>query len=202
MGNIFYLLGKSASGKDSIYRKLMENKKLNLHPVVMYTTRPMRNGETEGVEYHFINDEKFYLLKEEGKLIEYREYQTIHGVWRYMTVNDGQIKLKNCSFLMIGTLESYVNMVKYFGKDVLVPIYIELDDGIRLIRAVNREKNQIEPRYAELCRRFLADEEDFSKDKLEAAGIEKKYCNEDFEECVNQIISTISEKQKVEDVFS
>ena len=45
MRYIFYITGKSASGKDSIYKALLEDKELRLNPMVLYTTRPMRDGE-------------------------------------------------------------------------------------------------------------------------------------------------------------
>lgn len=58
---------------------------------------------------------------------------------------------------MIGTLESYEKMREYYGADSLVPLYIEVEDGERLLRAVKREQMQEQPKYQELCRRFLAD---------------------------------------------
>lgn len=196
MGKIFYLLGKSASGKDSIYHALMDSG-LGLKPVVLYSTRPMRDGEAEGVEYHFISDAQFYSLKEAGKLIEYREYQTMHGIWRYMTVDDGQIDLKKDSFLMIGTLESYEKTLVYMGSENIFPIYLTLDDGERLMRALLREKQQHHPKYAELCRRFLADEADFAPDKLQACKIERHFQNEDFSMCLKEVIAYIKEQLRV-----
>ena len=59
MGKIVYLLGRSSSGKDTIYKKIMEQKEIAFHTVVLYTTRPIRDGETEGVEYHFTDEEGF-----------------------------------------------------------------------------------------------------------------------------------------------
>ena len=53
MSKIFFVLGKSCSGKDTIFQSLKENKQLNLKTVVGYTTRPMRAGEKEGVEYYY-----------------------------------------------------------------------------------------------------------------------------------------------------
>ena len=50
MGKIFYIMGKSASGKDTIYKELIE-KMPKFHSIVPYTTRPMREGEKDGVEY-------------------------------------------------------------------------------------------------------------------------------------------------------
>ena len=53
MGKIFYIMGKSSSGKDTIYSRLLQDSELGLSRIVLYTTRPMREGETEGKEYHF-----------------------------------------------------------------------------------------------------------------------------------------------------
>ena len=66
-----------------------------------------------------------------------------------------------------------------------------MEDGLRLRRALEREALQREPGYAELCRRFLADTEDFSEEKLQAAGIKKRFFNEDLEQTKREIISYI-----------
>lgn len=187
MGRIFYLMGKSASGKDTIYKKLRELCP-ELRSVVLYTTRPMRDGETDGVEYYFITPEELERFQKKGKIIEVRTYQTVHGPWSYATVDDGKIDLEHGNYLVIGTLESYVKMRDYYGTDVMEPLYVTVDDGVRLERALARERLQKEPKYAELCRRFLADEEDFSEEKRENCGIEKIYRNDDLETCVKEIM--------------
>ncbi len=190
MGKIFYLIGKSGSGKDSIYKELMDMG-LGLKPVVLYTTRPMRDGETEGVEYHFIDDAEFERLRDADRLIEYREYNTVHGIWRYMTVDDGQIDVSRDSFLMIGTLESYEKMLARFGSEALCPVYLTVDDGERLMRALIRERQQKSPKYAELCRRYLADEKDFSPERLAECHIDRSFKNDDFKRCLNEVADYI-----------
>ena len=140
MGKIFYIMGKSASGKDSIYRMLLQKKELNLKRIIPYTTRPARNGEEQGREYYFVDEERYRELREEGKLIESRAYETVHGVWIYFTADDGQIDLKRSNFLAIGTLESYQKMRDYFGSESICPIYVEVEDGERLMRALIRER--------------------------------------------------------------
>ena len=167
MGKIYCIMGKSASGKDTIYKELLKQDKVKLQTLVTYTTRPIREGEKDGVEYFFSNEEELEKLISNHKVIEIREYHTMHGVWKYFTVDDSRLDLENHSYIFIGTLESFLKLRDYYGKEVLVPIYINLDDGLRLSRALMREQQQEKPRYAELCRRYLADEEDFSKDKLE-----------------------------------
>lgn len=190
MGKIYYVMGKSASGKDTIYNKLYESCP-KMKKVIIYTTRPKREDEKEGVEYHFVSEEKLMEFERANKLIEKRVYHTVHGSWSYATVDDGQIKLGHRNYLIIGTLESYLKILDYFGKDQVYPIYIQLDPGIRLQRALNRENMQSEPKYAEMCRRFLADEHDFSEEKLKEAEIEKRYINEDLHKCLEEIKADI-----------
>lgn len=192
MGKIFYLMGKSASGKDTIYKKVKEQLP-ELKTIVIYTTRPIREGEQDGVEYYFVDDEKLNKLQQAGKVIELREYNTVHGIWKYFTADDGQFD-RDDYLIAIGTLESYVQLKRYFGEEKLIPIYIEVEDGLRLERALSRERKQSEPKYEELCRRFLADSADFSVDKLNEAGITQKYFNVDIDKCIHEIVLGIREK--------
>ena len=91
MNEIVFIMGKSASGKDRIYRELSEDKALGLNKITMYTTRPLRSGEAEGREYHFVDDDTAKRLENENKIIEIRCYDTVFGVWKYFTADDGQI---------------------------------------------------------------------------------------------------------------
>jgi len=193
MGKLFCLMGKSSSGKDSIYRKLRENETLGLKKVTSYTTRPIREGEIEGEQYHFVSTEKAIEMEKNGQIMEQRIYQTIHGPWRYFTADDGQINLEDSDYIMIGTLEAYVQIKKYYPEGKVVPIYIEVDDGERLQRALDREKLEENPRYAEMCRRFLADAEDFSEEKIAEAKIERRFENNDFDATVRNVEDYVRE---------
>ena len=170
MGKIFYLMGKSSSGKDTIYKELLQGFP-KMKRIVLYTTRPRREGECDGVEYFFTDEEKLQQFRKQGQLIEERSYHTQYGVWSYFTADDGQINLRQEDYLVIGTLESYRAMKEYFGAESLVPLYIEVEDGERLQRALLREREQEKPKYEEMCRRFLADQEDFSEENIREAGI-------------------------------
>ena len=188
MGRIYYLLGKSATGKDTLYKEILKRRP-KLRTVTMYTTRPIREGETDGVEYFFTDREELERQLASGKVIESRTYQTIAGPWTYYTVDDGQFNVADDeSCLMIGTLESYEKMCTYFESGKMVPVYIEVPDGIRLLRDVKREENQKKPNYREVCRRYLADEKDFSEENLEHLGVTKRYQNTDMEICVEEIL--------------
>lgn len=186
MGKIFYIMGKSSSGKDTIYKKLSERMP-ELQRIVPYTTRPIRDGEQEGVEYHFVGEDRLREMQEAGRVIEVRAYNTKCGVWTYFTADDGQIDLEKKDYLVIGTLESFRALKEYFGEEQIVPIYIEVDDGLRLSRALERERREKEPRYEEMCRRFLADSADFSEENLRRAGIWKRFVNMELERCLEEI---------------
>lgn len=187
MGKMICLMGKSSTGKDTIYKKLLEARELELHTLVPYTTRPLRDGEMDGVEYHFTDEEGFLKLQSQGKVIEARSYDTYYGMWRYFTVDDGCINLVERNYLMIGTLEAFCKMRDVFGADQVIPLLVEVDDGERLQRALDRERAQDQPRYEEMCRRFLADSEDYSQEKMEQAKIERSFRNENLSHCLEEI---------------
>lgn len=190
MGRIYYLMGKSASGKDTISDQLiLKNPRLKKY--VMYTTRPQRYGEVDGKTYHFITLKDLENFSAQGRLIEKRTYQTIEGSWVYATVDDGQMDPENVDILAEGTIESFLKIRSYFGKERVVPLYIEVEDGERLQRALNRERQEKFPAYREMCRRFLADSDDFSKEQLEKAGINKKFENADVLRCVEEILGVM-----------
>ena len=191
MGKIVYLMGKSSSGKDTVYKRLLEQEELSFHTVTLYTTRPVRAGETEGVEYHFTDEAGFQKLLREGKVIEDRIYHTVQGDWRYFTVVKEKGFQEEGNYLMIGTLESYEKVRAYFGGERMIPVFIDLDDGLRLQRALDRERAQEEPQYEEMCRRFLADEQDFCEEKIKAAGIGKRFVNDDLDRCLSEILAYI-----------
>ena len=186
MGKIYYVMGKSATGKDTIYKELLKRHP-EFHTIVPYTTRPIREGEHDGVEYYFVDEKRLKEMQQAGQVIEVRSYNTKCGIWTYFTADDGQIDLEQYDYLMIGTLVPYEAMKRYFGKNVLVPIYIEVEDGERLCRALEREKKQQVPRYAEMCRRFLADEKDFAEDNLQRAEITYRFENADLSDCLTKI---------------
>ena len=195
MGKIFYIMGKSSSGKDSIYRQLEGDQELGLKRLVIYTTRPIRDGEVNGREYFFADENKLKEFRRNGKLIEARTYQTVYGPWTYFTADDGQVSVGNDSYLGIGTLESFVRLREYYGNEVMWPIYIEVEDGERLERALAREKTQEVPKYEEMCRRFLADQNDFSEENILKAGIWKRFVNHYLDECVKEIVNYIKSVQ-------
>ena len=191
MSKIYCIMGKSATGKDTIFKRLLAEEKLNLKKIITYTTRPLREGEKPGEEYFFIDEDEVKRLSDSGLIVELRAYNTVHGIWKYMTVADENIDLQNNDYLVIGTPESYKECLKYFGPEVMVPVLITVPDIVRLQRALDREKKQEHPKLEEMCRRFLSDAEDFSEEKIKEAGIETSFENDDLDECYGRILKTV-----------
>ena len=176
MGKIFFILGRSASGKDKLYKELLQDASLGLKRIVLYTTRPIRAGEVDGETYHFIDAAKLSELRASGKVIEERTYETVAGPWTYLTADEGICKDEN--YVIIGTLESFITIRDYYGVDRVFPIFVRSTEEHLLERALKREKKQEVPNYRELCRRFLADTEDYAEEKIREAGITEVFPND------------------------
>lgn len=156
----------------TIFKRLVKDRELDLKTVVSYTTRPMREGEREGVEYHFVSPQMLRDFREEGRVIECRDYHTVHGLWSYFMVDDGQIDFFGAQdSVIIGTLESYQKIRDFFGKRTCRTDLCLCGRRTSVVEGLEREKQQENPGYAEMCRRFLADTEDFSEEKLRACEI-------------------------------
>lgn len=197
MGKLFYVMGKSSSGKDTIYEEVLSRKELELKPFIMYTTRPIRANETDGIQYYFVTEEQLHRMQEQGKVIELRTYETVFGPWHYFTADGDTVEMEQYHYIALGTLESYEKVKQYYGTDRVVPIYIEVDDDKRLERAIKRERKQASPNYEEVCRRFLADQKDFSEENILNAEISRRFLNnEDREICMDEVAAYIAEMQK------
>ncbi len=196
MGKIYLIMGRSSCGKDSIYKRLLERGNLGLNKIIIYTTRPMRENEKDGVQYFFKSIEELNGLRQQGKIIEERTYDTMYGPWHYFTVDDGQIDLLKGDYLMIGTAQMFVSIRDYFGEDKVVPLMIQVDDGNILRRALKRELKQENPKYDEMCRRFLADKADYAEEKLKEAGIKRTFNNDgEIDKCIEEIENYIRENK-------
>lgn len=186
-GRIFCIIGKSSSGKDTIWSTIKERFfELGIQPIIMYTTRPQRTGETDGVEYNFITAKMLDELQQAGKVVERRDYNTSYGTWSYAIIDDGQIMQNGNYIIKEETPAGYKKMAEHFGAGHVRPLYIYVDDGVRLMRALSREIGQDNPRYDEMCRRYLADAEDF-KD-IDADASIPHFINDNLEKCSKDII--------------
>lgn len=164
MGKIYLIVGKSGSGKDTFYKAALEAYGDLLTPIVPCTTRPMRDGEVDGKNYHFVTEAKLREYMRRGDIIEKREYHTVHGVWTYFTPKFHVDNEKN--YICITTLEGVHGFLRAFPVEMVQVIYLDIEAGERLQRCLTRERGMKSPNYIELCRRYTADETDFDAEHL------------------------------------
>ena len=184
MGRIFCLLGKSAVGKDTMFKQIIRDPSIDIAPIILYTTRPKRSSEVDGIDYHFVSEQVMNSLEREDKIIEKRQYATIHGIWYYFTtkfdIPDGR------HFMTITTPGGYRKLAEKIGKEKMVLVHLKADDRTRLERSILRESRQKQPNYAEVCRRYLADEQDFENADFSDFTLFEIDANSEAICCLNQ----------------
>lgn len=154
-------VGKSGSGKDTFLKKQV---KKGIKPIVSYTTRPMRSGEVDGVDYHFISNEEFNLMIANDKFLEYRVYNTlVNGnpdKWYY---GSPIIDIENDNYVIVLDLTGAKDFIKYYGGENINIVYMCVNDKEREKRARQRGSfNQ-----TEWDRRLVDDNKKFTLEALE-----------------------------------
>lgn len=153
--NLIVLMGKQGSGKTTLCDYMVKN--MGYEKVVTYTTRPMRTGEVDGVDYHFLADEEFENMIKKNQFIENKQYNTINGIWKYGTALD---KLESGhKYILIVTPDGYYSIkerIVEYGCG-LRAIYLNVSDALRLERLAYRGDEN-----AEIKRREQKDNEDFA----------------------------------------
>lgn len=160
---ILCIMGKAGAGKDTIMGKILNLFPEKFVPVVSFTSRPKRENEIDGINYHFISKSNFIEKIKNNSMIEW----TCFNNWYYGTAQESfsKDKINICVCNPEG-----VRHFKKLGFDIM-PIYIDVKDKTRLLRQLEREDN---PNVAEIIRRYSADEKDF-----ENLEYEFKFENED-----------------------
>lgn len=173
------LLGKTASGKDTIVNYLVNN--LGYKKLITYTTRPMRPGEVQNLQYHFISEEDFKKKISHGFFLEYKTYHTEFGDWYYGSAMDDYKKTDDKTVVIL-TPEGYLDLlwkVKNIKHDA---IYIKVDLSELQQRLIKRGDDK---REAE--RRLVHDNKDFEyvEDIVDRVIVNQ---NKTIKEVVNEII--------------
>lgn len=159
---IIILIGESASGKDSICNEMVKN---GFYRIVTHTTRPMRDNETDGIDYHFDTVDEFMSLVHNDSIIEYRTYDTVFGRWYYGSCAEN-INLNKHDYVIVLTPEGANSFIKYFGAENCIVFYIYAPLYLRKKRAKERGNFKID----EWERRCITDKEDFSEEKVFAVA--------------------------------
>ncbi|MDR0249234.1 MAG: guanylate kinase [Oscillospiraceae bacterium] len=187
---LFCVCGKSCTGKDTLCELLLADEALRLHRLTLHTTRPIRAGEADGKAYHFVTAEQMEDLGRERGFVERREYLTVHGAWVYATLRGGALDEPG-ALICVATPAALRSYIRTFGGARVCPLYVETPDKERLLRAVERESRADAPSYGEVCRRYLADEADFSPQALADCGIKKRYLHADTDVCAREMREAI-----------
>lgn len=151
MYKIIAIIGESGTGKDTLQRQLCEKEKLN--GIVSTTTRPAREGEIDGENYHFTTDNEFAQKILNGEILE----ATSFNGWTYGT----EKKALSENEINIGVFNpSGIEALQEDGSIELFTIRLKCNPKTRMVRALNREEN---PDVEEIARRFLQDMQHFSE---------------------------------------
>lgn len=189
MSRVFCLVGKSCSGKDTLFSRILERHP-QLVPVIPHTTRPMRPGEADGQTYHFVSEAQLRQYEAQGQVIEKRVYHTTQGLWTYFTL---RFQLDR-DRVLITTLEGARALMDCYGSEHVQVVCLHTDDRTRLLRCIDREGRQERPDYDEVCRRFLADQADFSRERLDRfPGLRSIDANRPPEDCLAQFLALYRE---------
>ena len=154
MKKIILIAGKACAGKDTLVKAIM--KEMNLPMALSFTTRPMRIGEKQGVEYDFIDEQAFRDLHRNDMLAEFTSYNEANGdTWYYGLTRE---ELEKADYVLaIVNPEGARQIKEIYGCRAHV-ILITANDKERIYRYLERDSGN---NVAECCRRFLADEKDF-----------------------------------------
>lgn len=180
------ILGKTCSGKSTIVRKLCE--KYNYNKILTYTTRPKREHEKDGVDYHFIDDENFFRFRDLGKFAEYKSYNVAGGhTWWYGS--------------MLGDLDDNKDYLIILTPQGLRDVQDELDSFSSIYIYTNRDtmKKRLIKRgddVNEASRRMMRDNEDFNGVENEVNRIVYNNADNDIDDVVNRVHHVIQSLKK------
>ncbi len=156
MRKLFTIMGKASTGKDTLTKMLHE--KMELPIALSFTTRPMRNGETQGVEYDFITEKDFWDMHGCDLLAEYTSYDVAGGeTWYYGLTRE---ELEKSDYVLVIVNPDGFNQIKEIYGDKVCSILIDAPADVRIKRYLDRDI-VTETKAEECCRRFLADQKDF-----------------------------------------
>lgn len=177
MKKVIAIMGKAGSGKDTILRKIVSRYPELFNPIISCTSRPMREGEQEGVDYYFLTDKEFEAKIDNDDMLENTSFNGWYYGIDFSSLSDDKVN--------IGVLNPTGVRTLIRNPDIELEVYyVQADDKTRLLRQLQREEN---PNVHEIIRRFAADERDFSS--IDDIGfIELK---NNYYQCLNDIPSLI-----------
>lgn len=180
------LIGASSSGKSTIEQEV--DKRGIFNKLTSHTTRPMRDGEIEGVDYYFANKERFSEMEYNNEFIEERVYLTKYGYWEYgLSKKEVEDNLNGIAVLDLDGARELEKYIKIYHPDRnVMKIFIDCSSKIRLLRSLNRDDCD-DNKCAEICRRYLDDDMWIKEAKGYCNFILRNETKEDFEKIIEFI---------------
>ena len=168
------LIGESASGKSTLEKKLVNR---GFNKIISYTTRPIRQGETNGIDYHYISEDEFLNKLNNGFFSEHTIYNSwYYGIAKEDCINDAIAVVEPHGFRQLAQMDG-INVISF---------YIKVDERERLIRMVKRGDNLLE-----VFRRIFSDQGVFQFIENEVNYVIDNNSNINIDNVVNDIVEII-----------
>lgn len=180
------ILGKTCSGKTTIVDELVKN--YGFKKITTYTTRPMREGEINHKDYHFINNKEFMDKIREDFFAEWKTYATKQGIWHYGVSLQDIINSDDKSIIII-TPEGFRDLRERFNFNCF-SLYIDCDENTLKDRLIGRGDNP-----DEAARRLKADNVDFKHVEKDVDITISN--NGHINNVVRNIIKTIKQRENI-----
>lgn len=186
MNKIVVLLGKTASGKNTIFERIIKD--FDIKPIVSYTTRPIRvDKEIQGIDYNFVSDEEFKKGLMNNEFLEFRSYNTFESeketIWYYGT-HKSSIDFTKGSYIHIVDKDGLMQLLDIYGKEKIFSIYIDADLNDIITRSLKRDDTNIH----ELVRRIIDDQ---AQHKHSSFFCDRTVKNEDITQCYNTVANIL-----------
>jgi len=178
------VIGKTCSGKSTIVKEL---KKYGFHQILTTTTRPIRDKETQDIDYHFATKEAFLEKVDHNYFAEYKAYETISGTWYYGSARE-DIEKADDKDIIILTPDGYRDVIKIFPNLRHRLIYIYANNQTIKNRLMKRGDKKEEAE-----RRIKQDYEDFKGVENLADRIVYNNENDKFSDVVDKLRSYLEE---------
>lgn len=145
---ITVITGILLAGKSTLASRLKE---WGYRPMLEYTTRPMREGEQDKVDYYFVTDEQFDYMEENGEFAEVFHVNTVFGLWKYgARKEDIEIAAKKGNYMLICGPTQVTQLLE--AKVPMLSVLLDIDLETATARAEKRGDN-----LEEMQRRFMKD---------------------------------------------
>lgn len=180
------ILGKTASGKDTIVNKLVKD--YGYKKIITYTTRDMRKGEKQDVTYHFISEDEFRQKIDKGFFAEYKTYNTEFGEWYYGSALE-DLNNADDKTVIILTPQGYKDVKDKLSNKNITTFYIYADNETLKKRLVNRGDDP-----KEAARRIKHDNVDFKHIEREVDSVIYNKEGTNINDIVSDIISALNKE--------